>query len=204
MGTKLSYMKYFFILFLAIVSCKENKQPEKHETTVEQEIVESNIPFYDLILKYETEQKLFNKLPLDTSKYFKTYVLQGESKMIQREFEDIKPSNILNEAELDKLNYHIVFEDYEWDFSIDRSKFNVDFIERFKFNDRKSKTNKTEVVYFFTYPLSVSKNKVLIGFEIKHKTYPKESSKGVYMGFFIFEKIDDKWNITAQESLLEH
>jgi hypothetical protein len=44
---------------------------------------------------------------------------------------------------------------------------------------------------------------VLIGFEIKHKTHPKESSKDVYMGFFIFEKIDDKWNITTQESLLE-
>ena len=204
MGINLNYKKYFFIIFLAIVSCKENKQPEKHKTTIKLEVVASSVPFYDLFLKYETEQKLFHKFPLDTSKYYKTYAYPRESKLIDRELEDIKPSDILNEVELDKLNYHIVFEDYQWDFRIDRSKINVDFIEKYKFNARKSRTNKTEVIYLFTYPFSVSKTKVLIGFEIKHKTYPKKSSKDVYMGFFIFEKIDDKWNITAQKSLLDH
>ncbi len=93
-------MKYFFILLLAFVSCKENKQSEKTNKTIEKEIVESNVPFYDLFLKYESEKELSNKFALDTSKYFKAYVLQGESKLIDRQFEDIKPSNILSEDEL--------------------------------------------------------------------------------------------------------
>ncbi len=193
MGVKLNYMKYFFILFLAIVSCKEIKKSEKPRTPVEQEIVESDIPFYNLFLKYEAEQELSNKSPLNNSKYFKTYVLQGRSKMIEREFEDIKPSDILSEAELEKLNYHTVFENYR-----------SDFIDMYEFNAKKHKTNKTEIIYFFTYPFSVSKNKVLIGFEIDYKFHPKETSKRVHMGFIIFEKIDDKWDLAAKESLLEH
>jgi hypothetical protein len=203
MGIKLiNVMKYFFILFLAIVSCKEHKKNENTKTTVEQEIVEPNVPFYELFLKYETKQKLFNKFPLDSSKYFKTYVLQGESKLISREFEDIIPSDILNKTELSKLNYHTVFEGYQWGFTIDRSKFfNTDFIDMYNFNTKKHKTNKTEIVYFFTYPLSVSKNKVLIGFKIDHVFHPKKTSKRVYVGFVIFEKMDNNWRLTGQNSL---
>ncbi|MGY0427254.1 MAG: hypothetical protein ACWIPI_10585 [Polaribacter sp.] len=81
-------MKYFFIFFLAIVSCKESKNPETTKTTIEQKIVEPKIGFYDLFLEYEAKQKLSNKFPLDTSKYFKTYVIQGRSKLIDRQFED--------------------------------------------------------------------------------------------------------------------
>lgn len=205
MGTKLiNYMKYFFILFIAIISCKGNKKIEKSKTTVEQEIVESKVPFYDLFLKYETDQKLFNKFPLDTSKYFKTYVLQGESKMIYREFEDIKPSDILSKEELEKLNYHTVFENYQWDFTIERSKFNVDFIEMYKFNEKKNNTNKTEIIYFFTYPFILAKDKVLIGFEADYKFHPEERYKRIYMGFIVFKKNNDKWSLIMQKSLIEY
>jgi hypothetical protein len=183
------------------ISCKENKRFEKRKPTIEKKIIESNIPFYDLFLKYETEQKLFNRFSLDASEYYKTYVLQGESKLIDRKFENIKPSDILSKEELDKLNYHNIFENYQWDFSIDRSEFNVDFIERFKFSYRKPKKNKTEIAYFFTYPFLVSEKKVLIGFEVFHKFHPKEANKPVYMGYIIFEKIDNNWRLTAQKSL---
>jgi hypothetical protein len=196
MGVKLNYMKYFFILFLAIVSCKENKILDKPRTTVEQEVADSNVPFYNLFLKHEAEQELSNKFSLDTSKYFKTYVLQGRSKLIEREFEDINPSDILSEAELYKLNYHTVFENYQ-----------SDFINMYEFNAKKFKTNKTEIVYFFTYPFSVSKNKVLIGLEVIHKPHSKESSERVYIGymeFIVFEKINDTWNLISKEKLLEY
>lgn len=203
---KLNYMRYFFILFLAIVSCKENKKLEGPKVTVKQEVVESGVPFYDLFLKFETEQELFHKFPLDTSKYYKTYVYPRESKLIDREFEDIKPSDILNEAELKKLESrrYNLFEGYQWDDTINRSKFNTDFLEKFKLNSKKIKSNKTEVIYFFTYPFSISKDKVLIGFEVNHKSHPKETLKKVYMGFIIFEKIDGRWDLTVQESLLEY
>jgi hypothetical protein len=138
---------------------------------------------------------------LDTSEYYKTYVLQGESKLIDRQFENIKPSNILSKEELDKLNNHVVFEEYQWDFSVDRSEFNVNFIERFKFSDRIPKKNKTEIAYFFTYPFSVSEKKVLIGFEVFHKLNPNEANKPIYMGFIIFEKTDNNWKLTRQKSL---
>ena len=190
MGVKLNYMKYFFILFLAIVSCKENKILDKPRTTVEQEVADSNVPFYNLFLKHEAEQKLSNKFSLGTSKYFKTYVLQGRSKLIEREFEDINPSDILSEAELYKLNYHTVFENYQ-----------SDFINMYEFNAKKFKTNKTEIVYFFTYPFSVSKNKVLIGLEVIHKPHSKESSERVYMEFILFEKIDNKWTFIDQKKI---
>jgi hypothetical protein len=182
------------------VSCKQSKQFEKPKPTIEKRKVESNIPFYDLFLKYETEQKSLSRLSLNNFDYYKTYVLQGESKIIDRQFEDINPSNILSKEELNKLNYHIVFEGYQWDFSVDRTKFNVDFIERFKFRDRKPKKNKTEIVYFFTYPFSVSEKKVLIGFEVFHKFYPNDINNPIYMGFVIFEKINNNWKIIGQES----
>lgn len=203
MDVKLKHIKYLLILFLAIASCKENKKPEKLKTIVEKDLAISNIPFYDLFLEYEVEQELFNKFPLDTSKYFKTYILQGESKLISRGLEDIKPSDILSEAELEKLNYHTVFENYQWNSTVDRSKLNTDFIDMYKFNAKKYKTNKTEIIYFFTYPLSVSKNKVLIGFSIEHKFHPKEIYKKIYMGFIIFKKTNDKWDLIAQKSVLE-
>lgn len=205
MGIKLiNYMKYFFITFLVIVSCKEDSKSEKLKTVVKKEIAESNVSFYDLFLEYETKQELFNKFPLDTSKYFKTYVLQGESKLIYREFEDIKPSNILSENELKTLNYHTVFKNYQWDFTIDRSKFNTDFIDIYKFNSKRYKTNKTEIIYFFTYPFYISKNKILIGFEIKHKFHPIKQSKKVDMGYFIFEKEKEKWSLKTTEKFYKN
>ena len=205
MALKLKHMKYFLILFLAIVSCRKNKNLEIPKKIIEQEIIQSKVQFYDLFLEYESEQKIFKKFVLDTSKYFKTFVLQGQSKLIDRQFEDIKPSDILSEIELNKLNYHNIFENYQWDFSIDRSKFNTNFIEKNKFNVRIPKTNKTEVIYFFTYPFSVAKNKVLIGFEIKSKSHHlKETTKRIYMGFIIFKKTNNKWNLIKQKSFIEH
>jgi hypothetical protein len=204
MAFKLKHMKYFLILFLVIVSCKKTKKSEIIKTIIQHEIVELNVGFYDLFLEYEAEQKLFKNFVLDTSKYFKTYVLQGQSKLIDRQFEYIKPSDILSKVELNELNYHTVFENYQWDFTINRSKFNTDFIERYKFNVRKPKTNKTEIIYFFTYPFSVAKDKVLIGFEIKNKSHNlKEATKRIYMGFIIFKKVNNKWRFKAERSLLK-
>lgn len=205
MGVKLiNYLKYFLITFLVFISCKESKNSEKASTVVKKQIVEYNVPFYDVFLKYETERELFNKFPLDTSKYFKTYVLQGQSKLIYRELEDIKPSNILSETELEKLNYHTVFKNYKWDFTIDRSEFNTNFIDIYKFNSLGYKTNKTEIIYFFTYPFYISKNKILIGFEIKHKFHPIKQYKKVDIGYFIFEKEKEKWSLTATEKFCKN
>lgn len=192
MGAKLKHMKYFFVLFLTIVSCKESKNSEKTKITIEQEIVESKVEFYKLFLRYEAEQELSNKFSLDTTKYFKTYVLQGASKMIERQLEDIKPSDVLSEEELDKLNYHIVFENYQ-----------SDFIDMYEFNHKKHDTNKTEIIYFFTYPFIAAKNKVLIGLEVEYKFHPKESSKRASMRFFIFKKVNDMWRLTEEGNLLK-
>ena len=186
-------MKYFLILFLIIVSCKEGEKPQTVKPIIKKEIVEPKVEFYDLFLEYEAKQELYKTPTFDTTKYFKTYVLQGESKLIDRQFEDIKPSNNLNKEEINKLNYHNVFENYQWD-----------FIDMYGFNSKKNDTNKTEIIYFFTYPFSVAKDKVLIGFEIKSKSHHiKETAKIIYMGFVIFKKIDDKWSVTEQKSFFE-
>jgi hypothetical protein len=179
------------ILFLVIFSCKKNKNSEIRKTISEQTIVESKVGFYSLFLEYETKQEFFKKFPIDTSKYFKTYIIQGQSKLIDRQFENIKPSNILTKKELNKLNSRTVFENYQ-----------SDFIDIYEFNSKKYDTNKTEIIYFFTYPFSIAKNKVLIGFEIKSKSHHlKETTKRIYMGFILFKKIDNKWNFIEQKEM---
>ncbi len=66
----------------------------------------------------------------------------------------------------------------------------------YEFNARK---HKTEIIYFFTYPYSVSKEKVLIGIQVKHKI--DTSSKEVYMELIVFEKTDSTWSLTGHENL---
>lgn len=186
-------MKYLLFIFLLIVSCKEGDKLQNKKTIVKEKIVEPKVEFYELFLEYEAKQNLYYTDKLDTTKYFKTYVIQGQSKLIDRQFEDIKPSNNLNIKELTKLNYHNIFENYQ-----------SDFIDMYEFNSKKHETNKTEIIYFFTYPFSVAKDKVLIGFEIKSKSHHlKETVKRIYMGFVIFKKIDSKWRITEQKSFME-
>jgi hypothetical protein len=178
---------------LIIISCKENKKPESSNLTIESEILEPKVNFYSLILDHKTEQELSNKFQLDSSKYFENFILQGRSKTIERNLEDVKSSDFLNETEIEKLNYHEVFENYE-----------SDFINMYEFNSKKHETNKTEIVYFFTYPFTVSKEKVLIGFEVKHKSHPIELTKGGAMGFFVLEKINNSWKLTTEEFLMEY
>lgn len=190
---KFTNRKYLIILFFIIISCKENKKSEPSKITIESEIVEPKVNFYNLFLDYKTEQELSNKFQLDTSKYFETYVLQGRSKLIDRNLEDVKSSDFINETEIEKLNYHEVFENYE-----------SDFIDMSEFNSKKHKTNKTEIVYFFTYPFKVSKEKVLIGFELKHKSHPIELTKGGAMGFFIVKKINNSWILITEDILVEY
>lgn len=193
METKLKLMKYFLILFLIIVSCKEGEKPQAVKPIIKKEIVEPKVEFYDLFLEHEAKQELYKTDTLDTTKYFKIYVIQGQSKLIDRQFEDIKPSNYINREELNKLNYHNIFENYQ-----------SDFIDMYEFNSKKYETNKTEIIYFFTYPFSVAKDKVLIGFEIKSKSHHlKETTKRIYMGFVIFKKTDSKWSVTEQKSFME-
>ena len=111
-------------------------------------------------------------LNTNEQKIFKKFVFQGQSKLIDRQFEDIKPSDILSEMELNKLNYHNIFENYQWDFSIDRSKFNTNFIEKYKFNVIfLPKTNKTEIIIFLHILFLWEKTRLLIGFEIKSKSH---------------------------------
>ena len=184
-------MKYFLILLIAFVSCKESEKTETTKTIIKQEIVEPKVGFYNLFLEYKTKQELFNEFPLDTSKYFKTYVLQGGSKLIHRQFEDIKPSEILSEEELDKLNYHTVFENYQ-----------SDFIDMYEFNSIKKNSNKVEIIYFFTYPYLVDKDKVVIGLEIRHKLPAERQSQRISMVLIIFNKINNTWDLTGKENLL--
>jgi len=190
---KFTNRKYLIILFFIIISCKENKKSEPSKITIESEIVESKVNFYSLFLDYKTEQELSDKFQLDTSKYFETYVLQGRSKLIDRNLEDVKSSDFINETEIERLNYHEVFENYE-----------SDFIDMYEFNSKKHKTNKTEIVYLFSYPFKVSKEKVLIGFELKHKSHPTELTKGGAMGFFILKKINNSWILITEEILVEY
>lgn len=176
-----------------MISCNEAKKTDSLKKIEVPEKQESPVRFYDIYQEFIIKRELSSKSKLDTSEYFKTYVLQGRSKLIEREFEYIKPELHLNKAELDSLNYHNVFENYQ-----------SDLIDMYEFNAKKNNTDKTEIVHFFTYPFSVAKDKVLIGFTISYKFQPNEYFKGGSSGYIIYEKFNDKWNLIKVENLVDY
>ncbi len=176
-----------------MISCDDIKKTDSLKKIGMPEKEEQPVRFYEIYREHISKRELSDKFKPDTSEYFKTYVLQGRSKLIERELEDIKPSWLINKAELDSLNYHIIFEDYQ-----------SDFIKMNEFDTKKHDTDKTEIVHFFTYPFSVAKDKVLIGFKKSYKFHPKEFYKGGSSGYIVYEKINDKWSLIKEVSLVEY
>jgi hypothetical protein len=192
MAIKLKFAKYIITIFLfTAVFCKKHKKTEPVKTDVEKEIVEPKVPFYQMII--EDDRK--NDISLDSAKYQKLYIFQGGvGKLIGRELEDLQPSDLLSELEIERVKPgKLIFENYE-----------SQLMEMYDYNKtlyEKKKTKKIEILYVFTSPISAAPDKVLIGVEIKHMLHNKRLEEGYSIRIYVFEKINGIWKLIGEKKL---